>query len=105
MAEEDDREVKKVKLANRGESLATLLFGIVIGYLIANPPEDFFTGSLPLIFALLGTPWILHRLAKRFKENPILGFLTVGGPYSYWTMLVSFLIWLPIIYLIKLLGF
>ena len=103
MAEENDREVKKSKPANRGENLATLLFGIVIGYLFANPPEDFFTGSLPLIFALLGTPWILHRLAKRFKENPILGFLTVGGPYSYWTMLVSFLLWLLIIYVIKLL--
>ena len=114
MAKEDDREMKKAKSANRGEILTTLFFGIVIGYLIANPPEDFFTGSLPLIVALIGTPWILHRLAKRFKKNPILEFLTAGGPltgepeasiYSYWTMLVSFLIWLPIIYLIKLLGF
>ena len=109
----DDREMKKAKSANRGEILTTLFFGIVIGYLIANPPEDFFTGSLPLIVALIGTPWILHRLAKRFKKNPILEFLNGGGAltepkasiYSYWTMLVSFLIWLPIIYLIKLLGF
>ena len=69
MAEEDDREVKKAKSANRGENLATLLFGIVIGYLIGNPPEDFFTGSLPLIVALLGTPWILYRLSKRFKKT------------------------------------
>ena len=67
MAEEDDREVKKAKSANRGEILTTLFFGIVIGYLIANPPEDFFTGSLPLIVALIGTPWILHRLAKRWR--------------------------------------
>ena len=34
MAEENDREVKKSKSANRGENLATLLFGIVIGYLL-----------------------------------------------------------------------